>query len=361
MKNDPAIYRELQQHLDKMPVAYPATASGVELRLLKFLFTPGQARIALGLDYKPRSVEQVRQNLPGLDISLEELEARLEEMVDKGNTFCKKKDGRKVYSTIPFVVGMLEFQEKALTPELLRDTQEYFEEKYAAEYLSTAVPQMRVIPVRKSITAEHRIGTYDELKTLIEGAEGRIRIGECICRESAHMAGRSCTVTSRKQTCMGFRDFADLMGRTGWGRPVSKEEALEIAAKSEEEGLVLQPANQQRAEFICACCGDCCGILRMAKATQRPADFVATNYYAQVNTDLCSGCGTCVERCQMGAVEVLRDIAEIMRHRCIGCGVCVPTCPSDAIGLVNKEPERVPPVDMEDLYETIMEKKRRRV
>ena len=48
------------------------------------------------------------------------------------------------------------------------------------------------------------------------------------------MAGQPCKVTARTDTCMGFRDFADILGRTGWGRPISKEEALQIVEKNEE-------------------------------------------------------------------------------------------------------------------------------
>ena len=36
-------YRKLQEHLDKMPVGYPATQSGVEINLLKTIFTPEEA------------------------------------------------------------------------------------------------------------------------------------------------------------------------------------------------------------------------------------------------------------------------------------------------------------------------------
>ena len=46
---DNDLYRALQQHLDKMPVPYPATASGVELRILKQLFPPEDARLTLCL------------------------------------------------------------------------------------------------------------------------------------------------------------------------------------------------------------------------------------------------------------------------------------------------------------------------
>jgi Na+-translocating ferredoxin:NAD+ oxidoreductase subunit B len=147
------LYRELQKHLDKMPVGFPATSSGVELRLLKSLFTPEQAQIALELDYKFKSLKEIYR-VRNWGISIEKLESRLEGMVDRGNTFGKTRDGVKVYANIPFVVGILELQVNRLTPELLRDTGQYFEEKFAAQYLGTT-PQMRVFPVRKSITSEH--------------------------------------------------------------------------------------------------------------------------------------------------------------------------------------------------------------
>jgi Na+-translocating ferredoxin:NAD+ oxidoreductase subunit B len=136
-----------------MPVGFPATSSGVELRSLKSLFTPEQAQIALELDYKFKSLEEIYR-VRNWGIAIEELESRLEGMVNNGNTFGKTRDGVKVYANIPFVVGMLELQVNRLTPELLRDTRQYFEEKFAAQYLG-ATPQMRVIPVPKSITSEH--------------------------------------------------------------------------------------------------------------------------------------------------------------------------------------------------------------
>ena len=52
-------YRILQQHLDKMPVGYPATKSGVEIDLLKAIFTPLEAEIATHLNYKHKTVAQI--------------------------------------------------------------------------------------------------------------------------------------------------------------------------------------------------------------------------------------------------------------------------------------------------------------
>ena len=354
------IYRELQKHLDTMPVGYPATATGVEVRLLKSLFTPEQARIALGLDYTFRNVAQIRQYLQESELSVEDLESRLEEMANKGITFAKILDGVKVYASMPFVVGMLESQVHRLTLGLLKDVDEYFREKYAAEYFGSKAPQMRIIPIQKSISAEHRIGTYEELRSLIENAEDRIRIGECMCRKSMQMAGRPCAVTARKETCMAFRDYADVLARTGWGRTITKEEAMEIAIKNEEDGLVLQPSNDQEGQFICSCCSDCCGILKMAKMTPKPAEVVASNYYAQVDPHVCNECGTCIDRCPMDAIEMLDSSANVSRDRCIGCGICIPTCPTEAIQLEHKEKVRIPPKNRDALLETIMEGKKLR-
>ena len=348
------VYRELQKHLDKMPVGYPATKTGVELRLLKQLFTPEQARIALAVDYRFRTVEQIHEQLQDPGISVQELETKLDEMADQGNTFAKKKNGLKVYANLPFAVGMYELQVNRLTPELLSDVHEYIQDKFGQAYLSTKVPQMRVIPVQKSITAGYRIGTYDELRSIIEKSDGRIWVGECICRKGMQMAGHQCRVTARNETCLNFGDFGALMGRTGWGRVISKEEALEIAAKNEEDGLVLQPGNEQEVQYICSCCGDCCGNLAGLKSVPRPAEFVASNYYAQVKANLCDGCAACVDRCQMEAVEIRDQVAAVKLDRCIGCGLCTSTCPSESIYLVKKEKELVPPKNMETMYETIM-------
>ena len=54
MKDD--VYRQLQRHLDKMPVPFPETESGVEISLLKRLFDEEEAYIALNLSALPESV-----------------------------------------------------------------------------------------------------------------------------------------------------------------------------------------------------------------------------------------------------------------------------------------------------------------
>jgi electron transport complex protein RnfB len=118
---------------------------------------------------------------------------------------------------------------------------------------------------------------------------------------------------------------------------------------------VLQPSNNQKVEFICACCG----MLGIQKMLPRPVDFWAANYYAVVNAEACNGCGTCVKRCQVNAVKMdaKAGIARINLDRCIGCGNCVTSCPSGALSLVKKEKPTTPPADAGNLYKIIGDNK----
>jgi ferredoxin len=101
-------------------------------------------------------------------------------------------------------------------------------------------------------------------------------------------------------------------------------------------------------------------MLRLQKMLPRPVDFWATNYCASVDAGRCTGCGACVERCQVNAVTIddQAGTAVINTDRCIGCGNCVTTCPAGAMSLVGKEKETVPPRDSEELYDVIMANKK---
>ena len=56
-------YRQLQEHLDKMPIGYPKTNSGVEIRILQLLFTSIEVKVALCLSLGNASVGTVRKRL----------------------------------------------------------------------------------------------------------------------------------------------------------------------------------------------------------------------------------------------------------------------------------------------------------
>jgi Na+-translocating ferredoxin:NAD+ oxidoreductase RNF subunit RnfB len=111
---------------------------------------------------------------------------------------------------------------------------------------------------------------------------------------------------------------------------------LAILKQADEAGLVLQPSNTKKPKVICACCGDCCGVFRLVKTQRKPSSYVSSPYIVAHDDAICSGCGTCVDRCQMEDIKVLNNVAEVNLDRCIGCGLCVSTCTTRAMSLVRK-------------------------
>lgn len=359
-KAEKSIFKELQRHLDTMPVGFPATRSGVEIRILKQLFDPEEARLALALTHRPETLQTIAERLPDQSISKQSLQFRLNQMASKGGIFRKTAGGNDQYALTPFVVGMLEFQLSRLTPELYADAALYFREAFGLAYLSTAVPQMRVIPIETSLCPEkNAIATYDRIRHIIENTNGKIGVADCLCRKGKDLIGEPCKKTDRRNLCLGFRNYFDTYQREGWFREISKDEALEILKQSEAEGLVLQATNEQEPQAVCACCGCCCGVLATLKNIPNPADFVAANFYAAANDEKCVGCGLCEKRCHMEAIRMIEKKAQINLNRCIGCGVCVPACKPGALSLIQKKQESIPPKTTEDLYETIRAGKNR--
>lgn len=58
-----------------------------------------------------------------------------------------------------------------------------------------------------------------------------------------------------------------------------------------------------------------------------------------INKAMCTGCGTCVEECPVGAIALEDDGAVIDEKNCVRCGTCHDVCPEEA---VRHDGERIP-------------------
>jgi Na+-translocating ferredoxin:NAD+ oxidoreductase subunit B len=354
------IYRFLQQHLDRQPVGFPATWSGTDLRFLRRMFTPDEARLALHMSHQPLPLETIAGRA-GAEFPLEETARLLDSMFQKGAIGWQERSGIGHWFLLPVVVGMYEGQDGELTGDFAADVEPYMKSlSFGASLLAVSPPQMRTIPINRSIPVEHGVATYDQIRALVAEARGPFVVLKCICRQRMTLKNKPCRQTSRMETCLTFDDTAAMIRRRNHGREVSREEALSILQQNEDDGLVLQPANAQRPEFVCSCCGCCCGMLSLQKMLPHPLDFWTSNFRAEIDDGLCKSCGKCVSRCQVGAVTVRRSRggAQINPDRCIGCGLCVTTCPSHALRLSKRAPETVPPESEEALQIQIAARKK---
>jgi len=332
-----------------MPVGFPATESGVELRILERLFTPEEAGIALELSAFPEPVGTIHRRFHGR-MDAAELERKLEAMEAKGLILSHKADGETRYAKLAYVVGIFERQIKTLTPELIQDTGQYFREGFGKAIFTGKTTQMRVVPINKEIIPERAVATYDSLRDYVASSPGPFAAMPCICRKGKKMMGGSCERSKDRESCLTIGVAATWAVESGNGRAVSREEMLELLAHADRDGLVLQPENTIAPMFVCCCCACCCGLLAAARMMPRPADYLTSNFHSVVDEAACTACGDCLERCPLEAVSLPDGTAVVDLARCIGCGLCASTCPSSAMRLEPNEKAKIPPDDTKALY-----------
>ncbi len=324
------IYQKLSQHLDNLPGGFPPTQTGVELRILHRLFTPEEATLALHLTLIP---EEPRVIARRAKMTTEKASERLEQMAKKGLIFRIVTKGKpSKYMASQYVIGIWEYHVNDLDVGLIDDMNEYLPSLFDVETWKKA-PQLRTIPVRRSINADLAVLPYEKVEELVRTRQ-KFLVAPCICRREQKMVGKGCK--KPEESCLVFGLAADYYQQNGIGRVINREEALNILKKADEAGLVLQPSNAQKIVNICCCCGCCCQVLKTLKRFPGPASLFSTSFVANNHAETCEGCGVCVDRCQMEALRLEDDVAALDVDRCIGCGLCVSTCPTHSITLVRK-------------------------
>lgn len=336
MKKD--IYKQLAEHLDDLPAGFPPTESGVELRILRRLFTPEEAELATKLLLIPEEAHVIahRAKLP-----VEEVAPRLESMAYKGLIYSIVRDGKPTkYSANQFIIGIWEYHVNDLDPELIRDVNEYIPE-FIDWDVWKKVPQLWTIPVNQSLQADLKVLPYENAVEILEKHEKFLE-APCICRKERRIMGQGCDKS--EGNCLVLGRGAEYYERNGIGRRIDKEEALAILKRADEEGLVLQPSFSKKVANICCCCGCCCQILLNLKRHAEPAAMVSAPFIATLDQEACIGCGVCESRCQMDALHIHDDKAVLDEKKCIGCGLCVSTCLSGALTLTRKPDDQQPDV-----------------
>jgi len=337
------VYTRLREFMDTLPAGFPETPTGVEIKILKKIFTPEQAELTMKLTKEPEEVSVIAARVGMYEA---ELARNLEDMAQKGLIFRVRDGDKALYQAFQFIVGVYEFQLNRLDREFCELFEEYLP-YLGASLMSVKTKQMRVIPVESSVKAVPAVATYNRIRDLVK-EQDIISVAQCICRKEQGLLGNECD--RPQEICIGFGDFAQYYIDNKMARSIGTDEALKLLDKAEESALVLSPSNTQEIEAICCCCSCCCPILKNTKMFPRPADFIQSYYQAEIDPDLCSACGQCIERCQIDAIKEGDDVSEVIDGRCIGCGLCVPTCPEDAITLVAKPNMEAPP---KDFHETL--------
>ena len=334
------VYYRLGKVLDTIPNGFPATDSGVEIKLLKKIFTPDEAELAMKLKLTFEKIEDIAART-GLDRAY--LDTMLPEMGRKGQVFRIQFGDVSVYKLLPFVFGIYEFQLPRIDREFTELFEEYTEKAFGREFFSRTPALMKVVPIGVEVDPGSTVEPYESVVRLIDGAKSWM-VNECICKKERALMGHRCD--RPMEVCLAFAPVEHVFDNVKTGRAITREEAYRILKKSEDAGLVHMVSNTASGHiYICNCCKCCCLPLRSVKRISKHAT-ARSNYVAVVDADKCTACGLCADRCQVDAIEV-GEFAVV--GECIGCGLCATTCPSEAIRMKRRAPEEQLPVPKTEL------------
>jgi len=359
----PSMSEEVYRQLGETMVKRGAGSESINLpeydEMLRVLFTPEEAEVHNAMPAERFTPDVVAKETGR---SEEEVTAILEAMADKGLCMSYVTEGTRFYFGPPLMPGIFEPQFMRGTKtdrdyEIARAINKYrkAEAKVVADAgivpSRTVYPRSRVIPVDRTVKAEAAVQTYDQVLNYIENS-GPIALGTCYCRHEALLVDEKDVCGMPNEVCLWFGTTAEYLIERGIGRRVTKEEAMDVINQAAEAGLVHATVNTQSINFLCNCCRCHCGILTWALRQPKPAEVILHAFEPSFDSELCTVCGICVDRCPAEALTLgSGDVPDWNQDRCIGCGVCASGCPEEAITLVEKVGALVPPSDREALRE----------
>ncbi|UCE45088.1 MAG: 4Fe-4S binding protein [Methanobacteriota archaeon] len=302
--------------------------------ILELFLSEPEARFLLSL---PGTIDDVASKLGEERAAVTKT---LEEFYKRGFVLRKESTDGMVYALVNDLLDFLlhdklvfdRLSDAGLKNHFLDLCNELFEKELSQHpsLSELAVPRARVIPVEKMIPMKWgEVLPLEKISTVLESATV-IAQTECTCRVMA----RNCD--NPTDVCIIFNDFANIFIDRGVAQKITKEEAISILEKCEELGLVhsLNNSDSTGLEFLCNCCTCCCMVLRGMALMGKEDICFKSRYLSKPNSEKCTACGICVDRCQFDAISIKNDKAIIDEDKCFGCGLCASGCPEEAIELV---------------------------
>ncbi len=354
-------------------------------KILKNLFTPDEAEILMVFNgpYMDRfSAQKIAKKLKR---PIEEIHPILKEMARTQRLFSATKNDMTTYSMFPLVPGLFELyfanHERALAEEedvlklFAEEYEKYYDQGYVVNSMSSSYPFMRIFVDQEVINdtvnrekgalltvneevdvIKNKILPFEQVRTLVEKSH-RVSVMDCACRTHMKINNDGVPVNDYPiNVCMNFNTFADYCIDQGFGRELTKEEALKTLTGAAEAGLVHTTQNiTEKTSFICNCDRDCCIMLRGIRQFNNPNMVATSNFLPDYDKENCIFCLKCTEICPMEVIELVDEGNDEQRisvniDRCIGCGVCAYNCPEEALTMVKKFDD----VPVENMMEAMM-------
>jgi ferredoxin len=297
--------------------------------------TPSEADLLAQLPFLPHTIEQLAEKF---GVTPVEVAARLDPLAKKGMVFRHQSAHTVRYALndsvfdfyrSPFWAGSRDDQ----TARLATLASRYFDDGYGREFGAYPTMGLRAIPVRRTVADPRQVMPYEDIVAVVD-AEEIFCTSNCPCRHRKRLTPGAAPCEHETFNCLHFGRLATYMVKQDMGHKISRRQTLDILEKAADAGLVHGISNTKYGmDTICNCCSCCCMFLESYHVLGGHA-HQPSNYILSVEPATCAGCGTCIDRCPMGALTMTDDGPVLAPEKCLGCGVCVHTCPTASLVLV---------------------------
>ena len=313
-------------------------------RLLKRLMDGEEAEIVASL---PSPVAELATKLGWRE---DEVEKKLDGLFGKGVIFMTSRGYQFARNVMQLhdATGADVRQDAIWGRELLDLWEDFCQaewyQAWAKGIQSLNVPVWRTIPAGKAIAGGTKLLPAEDVKAILDKAT-RFAVTSCPCRRVADR----CDLP--REVCLQLNRAAEYVIARGSGRELTREEAMGLLDFAAEAGLIhMAPNSSEVVSAICNCCTHCCIFYYpLMKYGGLEKGVARSRFQAEVDTAICSGCQTCVERCPFEAIEMGKVPGEkklkahVDPEKCFGCGVCAVACETEAIRLLEaRPPEHIP-------------------
>jgi len=337
------------------------------------MFTPEEASLLTGIPFSGRYLDELAE-LKQMDPA--ELRLNLDALAQKGAVFRTVTGDTVRYSLNEglfamyrgtFWPGRSDERSRAVAPL----ANQYYYHGWGDQTKDTHLKGLRVLPIEETIEDTRQVLPYEEVVKVLESKE-YFAVTHCPCRTRKDQDPGFPDCPHSTEVCLHFDRLAHYIVENGLGREITREETRQILRQSAEEGLVHGISNMlEGVDTICNCCQCCCMFLEAYHKLGHAEGMTPSNYRARTVPDLCIGCGLCVKRCPMEAIQLedspevknritkitddtgkvkeLKNkagkLAVINTEICIGCGVCAYKCSTESLVLERREVITYPPND----------------
>ena len=350
--NEPIdVYERLATVLDAMPQGFPRMKSGVEIKLLKLVFTHEEVSLA---SYLTATYEYPADIAKRAGIAEEDAIRILGGLISRKLVRMKGppsypgvpapppgKDS--LFRLGPFMIGWYEAVMRTEGKEFAELFHQYMVEGGGERILAPRPGVLGVVPVRGSLKPElmKTMEPHLDIDAHLQRHD-RFLVMDCVCKKEMEALGKDDSRYPLKRC-----GFLGLPASVPLGEHVlSREEADQLLRKLERKGHVHNATygfqmSAEKPQYVggCNCDRHACGVFNNHYPSQ------ASNYRSVIDPEKCVACGVCIDRCPVTAIaKDEQGKSKVERAKCIGCGVCVIGCNDEAIELV--------PVSKEEWFHT---------